>query len=108
MTDCVHDAAVAASVNVPVRNKKRSQQRHHALESFENLPDYLRDNEFIHGSYRKEQSMRSSFLTLFKLHNETGNVWSHLIGRSQDLELTGPSPCQPNPECHMKSRNLAP
>lgn len=50
------------------------------LESFSDLPEYLRDNEFIVGSYRPEQSMLSSLRTVWGLHNETGNVWTHLLG----------------------------
>jgi adiponectin receptor len=80
-SDRIHQAAVSASANVPHRTKRHAkQQLTHALESFENLPEYLRDNEFIHGFYRKEQSLVSSLRTLFKLHNETGNVWTHFIG----------------------------
>jgi predicted membrane channel-forming protein YqfA (hemolysin III family) len=32
------------------------------------------------GSYRPEQSFRDSIKTLFVLHNETGNVWTHILG----------------------------
>lgn len=34
------------------------------------------------GSYRPEQSFRESIKTLFVLHNETGNVWTHILGAS--------------------------
>ncbi|KAF8066272.1 ADIPOR3 [Scenedesmus sp. PABB004] len=48
--------------------------------SFSDLPDFLKDNEYIVGSYRPEQSIRGSVRSLFSLHNETGNVWTHFLG----------------------------
>lgn len=51
------------------------------LSSYDDLPEYLRDNEFILSSYRRgEQGVWPSVRTLFGLHNETGNVWTHLVG----------------------------
>lgn len=44
------------------------------------MPEYLRDNEYIVKYYRREQRFRDSWKTLFQLHNETGNVWTHLLG----------------------------
>jgi hypothetical protein len=103
-SDRIHQAAVSASANVPHRSKRHAkQQLTHALESFENLPEYLRDNEFIHGFYRKEQSLVSSLRTLFKLHNETGNVWTHFIGApcpqdfAQAPHVQPPKQLTPNP-----------
>jgi len=35
---------------------------------------------FIEYGYRKTKSIRDTFFTLFSFHNETMNIWSHLIG----------------------------
>ena len=37
-------------------------------------------NEHIHTGFRTEYSVAECARSLFALHNETGNVWSHLLG----------------------------
>lgn len=48
---------------------------------WDDLPAWRRDNAFIHSGYRQ---IRGSYLyslkSLFYLHNESINIWSHLIG----------------------------
>ena len=55
------------------------------LESFighvKNAPHYLIDNEYIQNGYRINfNSHGEIWKSLFMLHNESVNVWSHLIG----------------------------
>ena len=46
-----------------------------------NLEDFIKDNEHLLSSYRVcFHSYRDLARSLFMLHNETMNVWSHLIG----------------------------
>ena len=48
---------------------------------FHALPEWLRDNEFIRGSYRPIMfSFRGCFKSMFRLHNETWNIWTHFGG----------------------------
>jgi len=43
--------------------------------------DFLRDNEFIHTGYRLNFGSTKRILkSLFMIHNESVNVWSHLFG----------------------------
>nr|XP_039270975.1 adiponectin receptor protein 1-like isoform X2 [Styela clava] len=45
------------------------------------LPDWQRDNEFLHHWHRPPMpSFRACFGSVFRLHSETGNIWTHLIG----------------------------
>jgi hypothetical protein len=41
---------------------------------------YQADNHFLLSGYRLEMSWRESFISLFQWHNETINVWTHLMG----------------------------
>ncbi|KAJ7525108.1 hypothetical protein O6H91_17G036600 [Diphasiastrum complanatum] len=58
------------------------------LVDYEALPDYLQDNEYIVGHYRADWPLREAFLSIFSLHNETVNIWTHLIGFFLFLGLT--------------------
>ncbi|PFX18714.1 adiponectin receptor protein 1-like [Stylophora pistillata] len=45
------------------------------------LPEWLRDNDFLSHHHRPPMpSFRSCFKSIFKVHSETGNIWTHLIG----------------------------
>ncbi|KAM0854021.1 hypothetical protein ACQ4PT_050691 [Festuca glaucescens] len=70
--------------------KKKKQQKKPKCEliGYESLPEWLKDNEFIHGYYRCEWPMRETILSIFSIHNETLNVWSHLVGFLLFLCLT--------------------
>ncbi|XP_051132027.1 heptahelical transmembrane protein 2 [Andrographis paniculata] len=50
------------------------------LVKYEALPDYLKDNEFIRKYYRCEWPLKDILLSVFSLHNETLNIWTHLVG----------------------------
>uniref|UniRef100_M4BRW2 Uncharacterized protein n=1 Tax=Hyaloperonospora arabidopsidis (strain Emoy2) TaxID=559515 RepID=M4BRW2_HYAAE len=54
------------------------------LHTFERLHAegfaYLADNSYIRSGYRLHYSAQDCFLSLFELHNETLNVWTHIMG----------------------------
>ncbi|RXM99804.1 Adiponectin receptor protein 2 [Acipenser ruthenus] len=72
-------------------------QAHHAMEKMEEfvhkvwegrwrviphdvLPDWLKDNEYLqHGHRPPMPSFRACFRSIFRIHTETGNIWTHLL-----------------------------
>jgi adiponectin receptor len=49
------------------------------LSSSDKIPSCFH-RDFIHDGYRSDYSFSHTLLSLFTLHNETMNIWSHLIG----------------------------
>lgn len=75
-------AAAAASTPAPARRRStRPANRADTYATFDVLPPFQRDNKYIHKYYRTGYTVRRSLRSLFQLHNETGNIWSHLIGK---------------------------
>uniref|UniRef100_A0ACD5TUU5 Uncharacterized protein n=1 Tax=Avena sativa TaxID=4498 RepID=A0ACD5TUU5_AVESA len=60
----------------------------HDLVGYDALPDFLKHNEFVLDYYRSEWPIKQALLSAFALHNETINVWTHLIGFFVFLALT--------------------
>lgn len=51
------------------------------LLTFQEVETWQRDNEYLFGQYRSiSGSYRESLRSLFYLHNQTGNIYSHLLG----------------------------
>ncbi|ROW09798.1 hypothetical protein VMCG_02175 [Cytospora schulzeri] len=51
------------------------------LWAWDELPDWRKDNAFLMSGYRQtSNSYWGSFSSIFFLHNETVNIWSHLLG----------------------------
>jgi hypothetical protein len=74
-------AAPATTQKAPV---KLSGEGHwHSFGHFHMLEGpfaYLADNEFIHRGYRMGLSWWQCWCSVFHLHNETVNIWSHGVG----------------------------
>uniref|UniRef100_A0AAZ3SB32 Adiponectin receptor 1a n=1 Tax=Oncorhynchus tshawytscha TaxID=74940 RepID=A0AAZ3SB32_ONCTS len=80
-------------------------QAHHAMEKMEEfvhkvwegrwrviphdvLPEWLKDNEYLrHGHRPPMPSFRACFKSIFRIHTETGNIWTHLLGKRVCLIL---------------------
>jgi len=50
------------------------------LRHWHEVPEYMQFNEFIRSGYRANFSWEMCLKSLFQMHNETGNIWSHLLG----------------------------
>ncbi|GFO23192.1 adiponectin receptor protein [Plakobranchus ocellatus] len=45
------------------------------------LPDWLKDNDFLLRGHRvPTNSFMACFKSIFRIHTETGNIWTHLLG----------------------------
>ena len=48
---------------------------------FDAVPEWLKDNQYLKQGYRPStNSFRDCLKSVFRWHNETGNIWTHLIG----------------------------
>ncbi|XP_021908052.1 heptahelical transmembrane protein 4-like [Carica papaya] len=70
------------------KGKRLWKKVKYQLVEYHSLPGYLRDNEYIVGHYRSEWPLKQVLLSIFTIHNETLNVWTHLIGFFLFLALT--------------------
>ena len=51
------------------------------LITYHELPDWLKDNDYIWSRYRPPlYSIATCIKSCFMLHTETGNIWSHVLG----------------------------
>ena len=72
---------VQIAKTVPQKIVRRA--RHFQHQSFGGLPDWMQDNEYLQFGHRPElNSFKECFRSIFGLHSETGNIWTHLIGQT--------------------------
>ncbi|KAK8602127.1 hypothetical protein V6N13_058219 [Hibiscus sabdariffa] len=71
-----------------VSNKDENRSSSYVLVSYKELPEYMKDNEFILNYYRANWSLKEALFSIFRWHNETLNVWTHLLGFLLFLGLT--------------------
>ncbi|KAJ6818571.1 heptahelical transmembrane protein ADIPOR1-like [Iris pallida] len=77
--------------NLQQKNKKKKSKKkmkmamrkktnEYGLVTYEELPEYMKENEYIRGYYRAEWPLLHACHSLFSWHNETINIWTHLVG----------------------------
>lgn len=74
------NSAVAANV-ITKAKELESKVEHALLLLWDDLPAWRRDNAYILSGYRADSnSYLGSLKSLFWLHNESVNIWTHLLG----------------------------
>ena len=61
------------------RPSKLIEDTKFTLLSINDVPDYAKEDSITTG-YRKQLDYRGCVLSMFRLHNETVNIWTHLLG----------------------------
>eukprot|EP00128_Syssomonas_multiformis_P000102 Colp12_sorted_trinity150504_noHs@18609 len=56
--------------------------------AFHDAHNFLQDNHYIKHGYRHEHTIKDCLVSLFTLHNETLNVWTHLFALGYFIWLT--------------------
>ncbi|KAL5416863.1 hypothetical protein PMIN03_001928 [Paraphaeosphaeria minitans] len=76
------DGAKDAVKQISKREKELQQKTEEKLTILWNeLPGWQQDNQYIHSGYRPAtNSYGKSFASVGYIHNETVNIWTHLIG----------------------------
>lgn len=60
---------------------RRFWEQRWKVQNFDLLPDWLQDNEFLRTGHRPQiPNFGGCFKSIFQLHTETGNIWTHLYG----------------------------
>lgn len=78
---------IAATISC-CKKESRKKTIRYELQNFHELPNYMKDNEFILSYYRADWPLKEALFSLFRWHNETLNVWTHLFGFVLFLGLT--------------------
>lgn len=82
-------AAQRSSAMVHDASEKATEIVHSAMQKikdwkachFDMLPSWMRDNDYLHFGHRPQLgSFAECFRSIFRIHTETGNIWTHLIG----------------------------
>jgi len=74
-------APISSTTTVDFTTDTETKRRHQVeLVSWDKVPPFLRNNPFILKYYRTYFSFSLCLKSLFLWHNETVNIWTHLIG----------------------------
>jgi len=68
--------------NIEPSNMQKFERKVEAFKLYcwHELPEYLQFNPYITTGYRGSLTWSGCIKSLFKVHTETGNIWSHLLG----------------------------
>lgn len=71
------------------------------------LPNWLRDNDFLHKGHRlPTNSFVACFKSVFRIHTETGNIWTHLLGMIAFVGITAYFLSRPTMEIQWQEKAI--
>jgi len=70
----------ADTIDAITAHRKAALKGAKRLLRFEELPEQWQENRYIFSGYRFLSSKTQCFQSIFYFHNESGNIWTHLIG----------------------------
>ncbi|KAK0386998.1 hypothetical protein NLU13_5312 [Sarocladium strictum] len=74
-------SSIASQLNDVVQQVEHKVEQALSLLGWDDLPPWRRDNAYILSGYRADRnSYANSVKSIFRIHNETVNIWSHLLG----------------------------
>jgi adiponectin receptor len=74
-------SSIASHLSDAVHQVEHKIEQALSLLGWDDLPSWRRDNAYILSGYRADRnSYASSAKSVFRIHNETVNIWSHLLG----------------------------
>lgn len=75
------------------------------LVDHSHLPHWLVDNEYLLSSHRPPMpSVKQCFASIFRLHTETVNIWTHLVGTLVFVVLAIYFLSRPSDEVHIEKK----
>lgn len=79
LTSLLAGAAVWWIFGVAAVRRVSSRKPSRSLSSYAELDSHLRGNPHITHGYRQRYSLHDTLWSVFEHHNESGNIWSHLV-----------------------------
>jgi len=72
---------------------------------FSHLPQWLQDNDFLRKGHRPPlPTFRECFKSVFRIHTETGNIWTHLLGVVAFIGLSSYFLAMPSKEINIQEK----
>lgn len=59
--------------------ESKANSKRYGLVSFWELPEYMKDNEYVLHYYRANWPIKEALFSIFRWHNETLNVWTYVL-----------------------------
>ena len=64
-----------------IKKSDKDSMNEPRIGTFEEAPEFIKNNHFIRRGYRiNHKTYKDALMSLFTIHNESVNIWSHFIG----------------------------